>query len=236
MLVSSDAPGHPGPGVRRLRPPFLSSTRFLSRWEPARTASRLSTESHGRMPRSFQVPGQHSRRIAAGCGGAGPERVPAGAGTVPLSANRPVFDVVAEGLGDTAAPRYRLSPRGGGRVGWSRPRSSGWGELQHELEERSGWRSNSCRRLRPRQLSLPADRDHRFAVQEARAAARCWRGPRCSRFAAARRPTTISTWNAIRRSTLPQRLHRHDRVPSPRPAFLARLGQHASTNLDRGQA
>jgi len=77
---------------------------------------------------------------------------------VPLSANRPVFDVVAEGLGDlqllvtdyhhAAAAASDGEPASLERLG----------RLQHELEERSGWRFEQRVELVLERLNLPADR------------------------------------------------------------------------------
>src|ERR1700691_6442570 len=60
---------------------------------------------------------------------------------VPLSASRPVFDVVAEGLGDlrdlvTAYHRTAMQVADTG----TEAMLAKLGRLQHELEERDGWR------------------------------------------------------------------------------------------------
>jgi len=77
---------------------------------------------------------------------------------VPLSANRPVFDVVAEGLGDlqllvtdyhhAAADASDGDPASLERLG----------RLQHELEERNGWRFEQRVELVLERLNLPEDR------------------------------------------------------------------------------
>ena len=77
---------------------------------------------------------------------------------VPLSASLPVFDVVAEGLGDLADlvrayhhaavdVAHDASPKALQRLG----------ELQHELEERDGWRLEQRVELVLSRLDLPAD-------------------------------------------------------------------------------
>jgi len=77
---------------------------------------------------------------------------------VPLSATAPVFDVVAEGLGDLSDlirayhhaavdVSHDHSPKALGRLG----------ELQHELEERDGWRLEQRVELVLSRLDLPAD-------------------------------------------------------------------------------
>ncbi|MCC7177537.1 MAG: ATP-binding cassette domain-containing protein [Acidobacteria bacterium] len=77
---------------------------------------------------------------------------------VPLSATAPVFDVVAEGLGDLADlvrayhhaavdVSHDQSPKALERLG----------ELQHELEERDGWRLEQRVELVLSRLDLPAD-------------------------------------------------------------------------------
>ena len=77
---------------------------------------------------------------------------------VPLSAHAPVFDVVAEGLGDlaelirayhhaTVEIEHDHSPEALSRLG----------ELQHELEERDGWSLEQRVELVLTRLDLPAD-------------------------------------------------------------------------------
>src|SRR6202049_3974589 len=60
---------------------------------------------------------------------------------VPLSANRPVFDVVAEGLGDLRdlVTEYHSTAVQVADTG-TEPMLAKLGRLQHELEERDGWR------------------------------------------------------------------------------------------------
>jgi ATP-binding cassette subfamily F protein uup len=77
---------------------------------------------------------------------------------VPLSTDRPVFDVVAEGLGDLAAlvTRYHhaallVSERA------TPERLDHLGRLQHELEERDGWRLEQRVEHVISRLGLPAD-------------------------------------------------------------------------------
>ena len=77
---------------------------------------------------------------------------------VPLSADRPVFDVVAEGLGDLAAlvTRYhhvavQVSEHGTPAL------LDQLGQLQHDLEERDGWRLEQRVELVISRLRLPAD-------------------------------------------------------------------------------
>jgi ABC transport system ATP-binding/permease protein len=77
---------------------------------------------------------------------------------VPLSADRPVFDVVAEGLGDLSdlVMRYHHATvevaQGGGEAALAH-----LGRLQHELEERDGWRLEQRVELVLSRLGLPAD-------------------------------------------------------------------------------
>jgi ABC transport system ATP-binding/permease protein len=77
---------------------------------------------------------------------------------VPLSADRPVFDVVAEGLGDLSdlVMRYHYAAvevaQGGGDAALAQ-----LGRLQHELEERDGWRLEQRVELVLSRLGLPAD-------------------------------------------------------------------------------
>ena len=77
---------------------------------------------------------------------------------VPLSASRPVFDVVAEGLGDLAAlatdyhhaaVEVATDP--------TSARLERLGRLQHELEERDGWRLEQRVEWVLSRLALPAD-------------------------------------------------------------------------------
>ena len=77
---------------------------------------------------------------------------------VPLSTDLPVFDVVAEGLGDLAAlvTRYhhvavQVSEHGTPAL------LDQLGQLQHELEERDGWRLEQRVELVISRLRLPAD-------------------------------------------------------------------------------
>ena len=77
---------------------------------------------------------------------------------VPLSATAPVFDVVAEGLGDLAGlvqayhhAAIEVAHDGGPRA------LERLGALQHELEERDGWRLEQRVELVLSRLSLPAD-------------------------------------------------------------------------------
>lgn len=77
---------------------------------------------------------------------------------VPLSAERPVFDVVAEGLADlgdlvTAYHRAAVDVAEGGAGG----ALERLGRLQHELEERDGWRLEQRVELVLARLGLPAD-------------------------------------------------------------------------------
>jgi ATP-binding cassette subfamily F protein uup len=77
---------------------------------------------------------------------------------VPLSADRPVFDVVAEGLGDLSAlvsdyhhaaveVAHDATPAGLDRLG----------RLHHELDERDGWRLEQRVELIVSRLGLPAE-------------------------------------------------------------------------------
>jgi len=77
---------------------------------------------------------------------------------VPLSANRPVFDVVAEGLGDlqllvTDYHHAAAAASDGDPASLER-----LGRLQHELEERNGWRFEQRVELVLERLNLPEDR------------------------------------------------------------------------------
>jgi ATP-binding cassette subfamily F protein uup len=77
---------------------------------------------------------------------------------VPLSANRPVFDVVAEGLGDlrdlvTAYHGTAVQVADGGTEAMLLK----LGRLQHELEERDGWRLEQRIELVLSHLRLPSD-------------------------------------------------------------------------------
>ena len=74
---------------------------------------------------------------------------------VPLSADRPVFDVVAEGLGDlqSLVTDYHHAAAAAAD---GRPASlERLGRLQHELEERDGWRLEQRVELVLEQLHLP---------------------------------------------------------------------------------
>jgi ATP-binding cassette subfamily F protein uup len=77
---------------------------------------------------------------------------------VPLSADRPVFDVIAEGLGDlssliTAYHHAAIEVS----TGHSAQSLERLGQLQHELEERDGWRLEQRVELVISRLGLPAD-------------------------------------------------------------------------------
>jgi ABC transport system ATP-binding/permease protein len=77
---------------------------------------------------------------------------------VPLSADRPVFDVIAEGLGDlssviTAYHHAAVEVS----TGDSAEAMERLGELQHELEERDGWRLEQRVELVISRLGLPSE-------------------------------------------------------------------------------
>jgi ATP-binding cassette subfamily F protein uup len=77
---------------------------------------------------------------------------------VPLSADRPVFDVIAEGLGDlsaliTAYHHAAVEVSTGADTG----AMERLGQLQHELEERDGWRLEQRVELVISRLGLPSD-------------------------------------------------------------------------------
>src|SRR5690242_2075842 len=77
---------------------------------------------------------------------------------VPLSADRAVFDVVAEGLGDlrTLVTDYHHAAA---EAADGRPAAlERLGTLQHALEERGGWQLEQRVELVLEQLQLPADR------------------------------------------------------------------------------
>jgi len=77
---------------------------------------------------------------------------------VPLSADRPVFDVVSEGLGtlsDLVSDYHHAAvevAEGGGDAALEK-----LGRLQHELEERDGWRLEQRVELVISRLGLPSD-------------------------------------------------------------------------------
>ena len=77
---------------------------------------------------------------------------------VPLSADRPVFDVVAEGLGglsDLVTAYHHAAVEVAERG--SPPLLEKLGRLQHELEERDGWRLEQRVEIVLARLGLPAD-------------------------------------------------------------------------------
>jgi ATP-binding cassette subfamily F protein uup len=77
---------------------------------------------------------------------------------VPLSATAPVFDVVAEGLGDLAGLVQAYHHAAVDVAHGSSPRAlERLGQLQHELEERDGWRLEQRVELVLSRLGLPAD-------------------------------------------------------------------------------
>ena len=77
---------------------------------------------------------------------------------VPLSADRPVFDVIAEGLGDLATLitdyHHAVSTLENDATEQALERL---GQLQHALEERDGWRLEQQVELIVTRLGLPAD-------------------------------------------------------------------------------
>jgi ATP-binding cassette subfamily F protein uup len=77
---------------------------------------------------------------------------------VPLSANRPVFDVVAEGLGDLQelVTDYHSTAVQVADTG-TEPMLAKLGRLQHELEERDGWRLEQRIEVVLAHLRLPSD-------------------------------------------------------------------------------
>jgi ATP-binding cassette subfamily F protein uup len=77
---------------------------------------------------------------------------------VPLSADRPVFDVVAEGLGDLSdlVSRYHHTAIEVAEHA-TPPLLEKLGELQHELEERDGWRLEQRVELILSRLKLPTE-------------------------------------------------------------------------------
>jgi ABC transport system ATP-binding/permease protein len=77
---------------------------------------------------------------------------------VPLSADRPVFDVVAEGLGDLSdlVSRYHHTAIEVAEHGTADLLEK-LGSLQHELEERDGWRLEQRVELVISRLNLPTD-------------------------------------------------------------------------------
>ena len=78
---------------------------------------------------------------------------------VPLSANRPVFDVVAEGLGNLGelVAAYHHAAVEVAEHGTDVALLDRLGTLQHELEERDGWRLEQRVELVLERLELPAD-------------------------------------------------------------------------------
>jgi ABC transport system ATP-binding/permease protein len=77
---------------------------------------------------------------------------------IPLSADRPVFDVVAEGLGDLQALVTDYHHAAGAAADGRPAALERLGRLQHELEERDGWRLEQRVELVLEQLHLPPDR------------------------------------------------------------------------------
>jgi len=77
---------------------------------------------------------------------------------VPLSADRPVFDVVAEGLGNlgTLVADYHHAAIEVAEQGDARALET-LGRLQHELEERDGWRLEQRVEMVLARLDLPTD-------------------------------------------------------------------------------
>ena len=77
---------------------------------------------------------------------------------VPLSADRPVFDVVAEGLGDVSAmvSAYHHAATQVA-AGDSPALLDRLGRLQHQLEERDGWRLEQRVEMMVERLRLPSD-------------------------------------------------------------------------------
>ena len=77
---------------------------------------------------------------------------------VPLSTDRPVFDVVADGLGDlsTLVAAYHRTAVAVAHEGTPALLET-LGRLQHELEERDGWRIEQRVEMVLSRLSLPAD-------------------------------------------------------------------------------
>jgi ATP-binding cassette subfamily F protein uup len=77
---------------------------------------------------------------------------------VPLSTDRPVFDVVAEGLGDlsTLVADYHRAAVAVAHEGTPALLQT-LGRLQHELEERDGWRIEQRVEMVLSRLSLPAE-------------------------------------------------------------------------------
>ena len=77
---------------------------------------------------------------------------------VPLSADRPVFDVVSEGLGDLSAlvSAYHHAAVDVAREA-TPARLERLGRLHHELDERDGWRLEQRVELIVSRLGLPAD-------------------------------------------------------------------------------
>jgi ATP-binding cassette subfamily F protein uup len=87
-------------------------------------------------------------------------RVASLAQDVPLSADRPVFDVVADGLGDISdlvARYHRTAVQVAEQSGPGPGLLETLGRLQHELEERDGWRVEQRVELVLSHLNLPAD-------------------------------------------------------------------------------
>ncbi|MBE3134278.1 MAG: ATP-binding cassette domain-containing protein [Acidobacteria bacterium] len=77
---------------------------------------------------------------------------------VPLSAHLPVFDVVAEGLGDLSALVLAFHHAAAAVAdGGSDASLETLGRLQHELEERDGWRLEQRVELVLARLSLPSE-------------------------------------------------------------------------------
>ncbi len=77
---------------------------------------------------------------------------------VPLATNRPVFDVVAEGLGDISelVAAYHHAARNVAE-GSTPAMLAALGELQHELEQRDGWRIEQRVELVLSRLNLPPE-------------------------------------------------------------------------------
>ena len=211
-----------------------------------------------------RFPPNRTRRTHRGCRterhrqihaapGAGRERSPPDSGTV---WRQPGLRVVAARAGRSAlrqpagvrrrrrgpwrfaAARHRLSPRGGGRVGWATPASlERLGRLQHELEERDGWRFEQRVELVLERLDLPADRARRYAVGRLAA-------PRAARARAGRRSrmcccsTSRPTISTSTRSPGSRRSSPTTPARSSSSPTTARSSQRLATRiveLDRGR-
>ena len=145
--------------LRRLRPPAAARRRRAARSSRA-SVSRSSAGTAPASRRSCRSSRATCARRRAPSGGSPACAWPGSCRTCRSSRDRPVFDVVADGLGDLSelVTAYHHAARRRSPTTRRRRALERLGRLQHELEERDGWRLEQRVELVLDRLGLPRRR------------------------------------------------------------------------------